>query len=230
MRALGWVTTVVMVMLVAAVAAASGREPTPVGGLGFADQVQVTVVNVDVFVRGRDGRPVTDLTRDDFVVRQDGIEMPVTNFAVLSQQVVEHALSAAPLQPGAPPGSPVAEGPRIRPAYVVLFVDNENLHALQRNRVLRGVRSFVLESMHPPVQMMVVSYQRSLKVLQPFTDDPRSVTDALRGLVRASGGADDRDAQRDRLVQRIQEIASGSDTGRSSGPDEQYQLASEIMS
>ncbi len=217
------------VMLVAALAAGDEPEPAPVGGLGFADQVQVTVVNVDVFVRDHDGRPVTGLGKDDFLVRQDGIEMPVTNFAVLTQQVMEHTLAAKPLAEPALAAPQAPQAPRIRPAYVVLFIDNENLHPLQRNRVLRSVRSFVLEAMHGPVQIMVVSYQRSLKVLQPFTDDPPSVTDALRGLVRASGGAEDRDAERNRIVQHIQEAKSGEDTGDAASRNARYGLSNEIM-
>ncbi|RXL69170.1 hypothetical protein EO238_32825, partial [Citrobacter sp. AAK_AS5] len=42
--------------------------PKPIGGLSFLDEVEVTVVNVDVFVRDRAGRPVGGLTASDFRV------------------------------------------------------------------------------------------------------------------------------------------------------------------
>ena len=57
--------------------------------------------------------------------------------------------------------------PEIKPIWVVLYIDNENIKALDRNRVMRRVREFVIESLDEPVRMMVMSYQRSLKVLQP---------------------------------------------------------------
>ncbi|HSN55576.1 MAG TPA: hypothetical protein VLT32_12940, partial [Candidatus Sulfomarinibacteraceae bacterium] len=38
----------------------------------FGDQLEVTVVNVDVYVRDRKGRPIEGLTVADFRVTQDG--------------------------------------------------------------------------------------------------------------------------------------------------------------
>jgi hypothetical protein len=64
---------------------APAATPGPVGGLSFLDEVEVTVVNVDVFVRDRAGRPVGGLAASDFRVTQDGLEMPLSNFAELDQ-------------------------------------------------------------------------------------------------------------------------------------------------
>ena len=55
-------------------------SPTPIGGLGFVDEVDVRVVNVDVFVRDGAGRPIKDLGREDFRLLQDGKEVPISNF------------------------------------------------------------------------------------------------------------------------------------------------------
>ncbi len=43
--------------------------PEVVGGLAFIDEVELTVVNIDVFVTEKGGQAVTDLDVDDFVVR-----------------------------------------------------------------------------------------------------------------------------------------------------------------
>jgi len=204
-------------------ASGAGEEPTPqpIGGLGFIDEVEVTVVNVDVFVRDAKGRAVENLEKDDFRLLQDGKEMPVSNFAVLSKEVFQHVF--APVPDDAPPAAEVVETvPEIRPIFVVLYLDNENLQPLNRNRVLRRVRSFVIENLQPPVQMMVVGYQRSLKVVQPFTDDSRAVTDALRSMTRYSGGRVERDNARAALVEKLQEakVAGEGDArgGSESGP------------
>src|ERR1700720_3279748 len=45
-------------------------------------QVEVHVVNVDVTVTDGHGRPVLDLTKDDFEVLEDGHRQKVTNFSV----------------------------------------------------------------------------------------------------------------------------------------------------
>ena len=50
----------------------------------FGSEVEVTVANLDVFVRDRDGRPVHGLTAEDFRILQDGVEMQMSNFTALS--------------------------------------------------------------------------------------------------------------------------------------------------
>ena len=193
--------------------------PAPVGGLGFVDEVDVRVVNVDVFVRDGAGQPVKGLSREDFRLLQDGKEVPISNFAVLSKEVFRSVFSPA-LGEGAPPSAATAENPiEIRPIFVVLYIDNENLRPMDRNRVLRRVRSFVTENLEDPVQMMVISYQRSLDVAQPFTDDSRAVNDALRGMTRMSGGMVERDNTRRAIIDDLLEAKEGSGgTGRDQDP------------
>ena len=183
------------VLAIALGVAASGvcqtdPEPTPrpIGGLSFVDEVEVTVVNVDVYVRDGKGRPVEGLDVDDFRIKQDGIEMPISNFLELTQEVIEHTYAEAEIEQALPVPAEeptVVEELEIRPVYMVIYIDNENL---QR-----------------PVQMMVVSYQRSLKVLQPFTDSSRDVNDALRSVVKYAGGREERDNTRRKLIADIQE-------------------------
>lgn len=198
-----------LLLLAAALPAAADDPPPtpePVGGLTFKDEVQVTVVNVDVFVRDKDGNPVPGLTRDDFRVYQSGVERELSHFAVMTEEVFRSQVAAeeAPI-PDLAPEIPVPEELRaeIKPVYMVLYVDNENLRPFDRNRVLRNVRTFVNDTLVDPVQMMVVSYQRSFKVLQPFTSDPKEVNDALRSLGKYTGGRTERDSARRQIVDRI---------------------------
>jgi len=181
------------------------KGPRPIGGLTFVDELEVTVVNVIVHVTGKGDRPVTDLKREDFRIFQDGVEKEVTNFQLYTEEVYrgrfDELVSPAPT----PRSSRDAElPPRPRPVYMVLYVDNENLVPIDRNRVLSQARQFVRDNLHPPVQMMVVSYQRSLKILQPFTSDPQEVLAALRGLRTHSGGFPERESERRELVDGMQ--------------------------
>jgi VWFA-related protein len=212
-------------------------EQSAVGGLEFIDEVQVTVVNVDVFVRDGKGQPVDGLDRGDFRLLQDGKPVEISNFAVLSKEVIRHLL--APLGEAttatAPGAAPVALPPEVRPVFVVLYIDNENLRPFDRNRVLRRVRDFVIENLEPPVQMMVVSYQRSLEVAQPFTQDSRAVNDALRGMTTITGGRVEFDNARRAIIDDLQEAKeqSGGQEGQA-GPTELrqriYQYAEEEAS
>ena len=181
------------------------------GGLSFRQEVQVTVVNVDVYVRDRDGNPVTGLEPTDFRVTMNGDPVEVSNFAVLTEDVIRSRWQVEH-EPPQPPGSDEASlgepVPEIEPIWVVLYIDNENLRPLDRNRVLGSVRSFVIDNLEEPVRMMVLSYERSLKVKQPFTSDSREVTDALRDMKRVTGGRVERDNRRNELLERITEVAN----------------------
>lgn len=202
-------------MILAIAAGASAQESDPddtsqLGGLAFVDEVEVTVVNVDVYVRDNKGDPVTGLGVDAFKVYQDGVEMPVSHFAELDERVIRQrygsqTLSAPTATDESDDAVPALE---IKPIWVVLYIDNENIEALDRNRVLRRVREFVVDNLHGPVRMMVVSYQRSLKVVQPFTSEPGEVNDALRDMVRITGGRESRENERQRLLRDMRDATS----------------------
>ena len=199
------VLVVAAAFLAASVAAqeVEKESPEPVGGLAFVEEIQVTVVNVDVYVRDRRGLPVTGLTADDFTITQDGVEMPVSNFAELNAEVIRHLMQDAATEVPREVEETVdteSAAPEIKPIRVVLYIDNENIQALDRNRVLRRVREFVVENLDEPVEMMVVSFQRSLKVVQPFTSDSRDVTGVLRGMVDITGGREERETARQHLL------------------------------
>jgi VWFA-related protein len=190
-----------------------------VGGLAFVDQVQVTVVNIDVFVRDRNDRPVTGLKKEDFRLLQDGQVRELSHFAAYDEEVL-----TAMLSPGAPSGGNESAGgdvaeqtppgiADIQPVHVVIYVDNENIRPLDRNRVLAQVRHFVAEIMKPNVQVMVISVQRSAEIVTPFTNDPGEVEEGLRSMTRLYGAQVDRDRSRGRLIHDMQAVQNDETSG-----------------
>jgi len=198
------VFVLILLLLGPAVGDAGKKEtptPRPIGGLTFTDETEVTVVNVDVFVRDKKGNPVTDLTKDDFRIYQDGVQMPISHFALLTHDIIRHYYQIPVPGQVEPTVLPEAlDELEIRPIFMVLYIDNQNIRPLDRNRVLRAVRGFVRENLHPPVHMMVVSYQRSLKIEVPFTDNVREVLAALRAQKMKTGGRTDKDSTRAEIV------------------------------
>ncbi|HXY41716.1 MAG TPA: VWA domain-containing protein [Vicinamibacteria bacterium] len=82
------------------------------------------VVMVDAVVVDRDGHPVTDLREDDFVLRSDGRERPITQFERI---VVQDVLGARAARP--PVSTNTGQETTSRPeASVVLVFDEQNIH------------------------------------------------------------------------------------------------------
>ena len=229
--------------LVAVGLTAAGQEvekEEAVGGLAFVDEVQVTVVNIDVFVRDRDDNPVLGLSEEDFRLRQDGTERKLSHFAAYTQEVISEimaaredeamsGLSAGPAEVVSEP----AEGPAdlIQPVHIVLYVDNENIRPFDRNRVLSQVRRFISEVMQPHVQVMVISVQRSPKIVQPFTDDPLAVKAALKSLTQVYGARVDADRNRGRIINDMQSVAeSAPNQGARADQNEAIYLDNKIRS
>lgn len=212
----------VLVCVLLVVASATGVEvdrDDVVGGLAFVDLVEVTVVNIDVYVRDRQGRPVTGLAREDFRLIQDGSERTISHFAAYTDEVIDALMAGVP-DPGesgtigsseasvAPTGSDIDQSAleRVQPVYIALYVDNENIRPHDRNRVLAQVRRFIREVMRPHVQVMVISAQRSVEIVQPFTNDPRAVSDALLSMNTSYGARVDRDRDRGRIIHDLQQV------------------------
>jgi len=190
-----------------------------VGGLTFVDEIALTIANLVVYVTDKKGRAVTTLTKDDFEIYQDGDPKQISNFKLYTSEIVRSELGVTTgLEiPGETPvpDPTAAGGPQ--PVHLVLYIDNQNLDPLDRNRVLSQTRDFVRTSLHPPAQMMVVAYQRSFEVLQDFTSDPSEILKAMRLVRTYTGGRTERDSARKDIVDRIQRLQSERRAGSSGG-------------
>jgi VWFA-related protein len=222
-------TRVIALVLAIAGLALPGRAQQPdesavpdtVGGLPFAGEVDVTVVNVSVYVTDKEGDTVTDLRADDFVLSQDGVVRPITNFGLFTEDIYRSFYQSGTVSVGVPtptpvPGSETLSREALRPVYVVLYFDNKNSRPIDRNRLITQVRPFIRENLHPPVQMMVIAYQQSQDVLQTFTSDEREIYDALREVKNMTGGRTELDGSRKDILREFAEYERTRGRGDSS--------------
>lgn len=180
-------------------------EPEPPAG-AFFDTVQVDVVNIDVYVEDEEGEPVRGLTQEEFELYVDGRRVPIASFYAAEDEQVPADTSAL-RSTGATPqtGTPSTEAPRDQRLYVVFYIDNFNLRPPDRNRVLRRLGRFVTGTVPEGARMMLVTYDHSLHVRQPFTSDPRLILEAAAEAEKLSGLAVSRDADRRLAMDEIEE-------------------------
>src|SRR4051794_32293199 len=101
-----------------------------------AESIEVRVVNVDVVVRDRAGKPVTGLTKADFEIYENGQKREITNLYEIRAQ----AAAATPSAKAAPSEPTPAESPvEIRPRNIVMFVDDYSLDPFRRDKVLQSL-------------------------------------------------------------------------------------------
>jgi VWFA-related protein len=189
------------------------RQPTASAGDSdleiFGESVDVEVVNVDVHVTGPDGRPLKGLTAADFEILEDGRPVEISNFYVVedgrrTDLDAEARAADASSRPTAPrtrdEAAPVREEERL---HLVVFIDNWDLRALERNRVLDDVTTFLLRTLRREDRVMLATFGGSFKVLHPFTSDPFAIDRELDALRDTTAHVQQRDNLRREAIKDI---------------------------
>jgi VWFA-related protein len=176
----------------------------------FFDSVNVRVVNLVVWVTDKRGQPIGGLRQEDFELLEDGRPVEISNFfAVEGGNRAQLAPEALPIEATETAEIPVLDLPGEEPLYLIVYVDNFNISPPNRNRVLRRLRSFLYDQLAGEDHAMLVSYDRSLHIRQPFTRDADRLIDALTELEALSGHAVDRLASRKRALEEIESAEDG---------------------
>ncbi|HEV7786903.1 MAG TPA: VWA domain-containing protein, partial [Thermoanaerobaculia bacterium] len=161
---------------------------TPASETSFSGRLDVTVAEVEVFVADRDGRPVPDLTRDDFKVVEDGQPAEVTGLAPGASQHLNLAV----------------------------FFDQTTLDVASRATALAALRRFFEGGLKPGDRVLLAAWDGSLEVRAEPTGDPAVLRAALDRLGSALPPGV-RSAQERSAVQREIHDANPLDDEKTSG-------------
>src|SRR5437763_3068551 len=136
----------------------------------MSEVIEVHVAYVDVVVLDRAGKPITGLTKDDFQLFENGKPQPLTNFYEMRSQTLTTPSEAAPAAaaPAVPAAEPTAEA---RKRSIVIFFDSSSIAFFARNKAIDSVQRLMSTLVRDGDDAMIVSWNRSLQVVQPFTSD-----------------------------------------------------------
>jgi len=147
---------------------------------GFQDtqiRVDVEAVNVFVTVMDRQGRFVTELTQDRFILYEDGIPQELTNFAREGNQ----------------------------PLDIGLLIDTSGSVLLKLGFEQEAAINFIRGVMRRHDRALLVEFDHGVSLLHDFTHRPSSIVEEIKGL-RAGGGTALWDAiylvARDKMTER----------------------------
>ena len=157
-------------------AGAQERDVPSSPEVGFGEEIDVRVVNLEVVVEDRAGNRVEGLTSSDFQVLVDGEHVDLEYFTEVANRRAQSS-GDVDVPPAAGDGDIVATN-------YVLFVDDERTLVAERRPVLQGLadRLGVLE----PADRVAVVVQNDgrLELLSPFTTDRGATSAALEKLDR----------------------------------------------
>lgn len=187
---------------------ATRADQAPERSSAFGETVDVEVVNVDVYVTDKQGNPVTDLTRDEFLLLEGKKRIDFEYFYASGEAAGGQRLAATKRDAKAPQGAQWgrAEAAWREPPHVVVFVDNANIAPASRNRVLRRLGDFLDQATGEGSRVMVVTNDGSPNIRLEFTDDPELVGSALEKLEGLSIRGFDRLSERRAILTSIEQL------------------------
>jgi VWFA-related protein len=139
-------------------------------------KITTNLVQVDAVVT-KDGKPVTDLTADDFEIYEDGKKQSITSFAYISN-VPGTALTATREKPGNGPQPPRPINPNDPHRTIAFVVDDLGISAESMSQVRKQLRKFVDEQLQPNDLVAIIRTGGEMGALQQFTNDKRLLSRA----------------------------------------------------
>jgi VWFA-related protein len=170
----------------------------------LTETMDIRVVNVDVVITDKKGKPVTGLTKDDFQLFENGVPKTISNFyEVEGPKAINVAIVPVP---GAPPPAVTREEiPENLRRRVIFYIDNLSLMPFNRNRVFKEMKEFAKNVLRPGDEAMVATFNRSMKIRMPFTRDAGAIQTTLDTIAGESAmGVSNKSEVRD-VQKRIQD-------------------------
>ena len=124
-------------------------------------KIDVRVVNVDVTTVDGSGKAVTDLTKDDFEILEDGQPQRITNFLLINK-------------PPAAAASRTSTDLQLR-RRIILLVDNNYIERTDRDAALRTLDEFVDSNYDGTYEWALGTIGQRLEIVQPFTTDRTAI-------------------------------------------------------
>jgi len=176
-----------------------------------------TAVLVDVVVRDRSGRPVTNLDAADFELAEDGIPHNIDSFTRVSRggigvsvawRTPGAAVAVSPVSPSRDRAAPVEAATEDGTTAIVFDqLTSESLRLAQK-----ATLNYVPLIGESPVRVGVFATDPGIRVLQGFTTDRALVRRAVAGVLPSGISSGEQKAERaDQLMTRRQELQGQAD-------------------
>jgi VWFA-related protein len=173
-----------------ALAQEAGKAPQDAGQNDEVVTVRSQLVNIDVVVRDKRGKYVTDLKAEDFNVVENGVPQKVVFF---DPPLSGDGEGSAPSQTPAQTGSTAREGSgaRVRrPRNIIsLVLDGQTTELANMKQAGAGAIKYIRERVAETDRVAVFSVSNGLQLLQPFTGDKERLVAAVERAYMSSNSS-----------------------------------------
>jgi VWFA-related protein len=172
--------------------AAAQDQQTP-----FTLSVSTRLVVQSVSVKDKDGKPIEGLTKEDFILTEDGVPQTINTFEFqkLDDSIPPQPPSrVAEIQGPAPLPAPseivaVPQGGRYQDRRLLTLYFDMNMSDAYRFRALESAQSFIAKQMTGADVVAIMTYADGVvRVRHDFTDDRSALQEVLGALINGRSG------------------------------------------
>ncbi|HEX6463889.1 MAG TPA: VWA domain-containing protein, partial [Vicinamibacterales bacterium] len=177
-----------------------------------------TAVLVDVVVRDKHGKPVLDLTSDDFAVYEDGVRQTIASFSVVEQPggigiKVGRRVSAPAASSGGDASASASAAADERPTVAIVF---DSLKPDALGLAQKAALAYLPMSGDTDARVGVFAADPGLRVLQSYTDNVALARRAVYSLTAAPTTKQELEAERKEVLNQRLERLDAMGLGRDS--------------
>jgi VWFA-related protein len=167
-----------------AIFAATPQPQLKLPSLG--ESIEVSIVNVDVFVTDKAGNRVRGLTQDDFEIYEDGKLRSITNFAEYAPAApaAAHVTVDGVAAPESGVVTPPVETVKRQKRTIAIFVDRIEMRPDKQREVFDRLRGTLRDLVEEGDRVSIITWERtrSLRVRQAYTGDIELIDETLEKL------------------------------------------------
>ncbi len=154
--------------------------PPPVEDDGDVVKISTTLIQVDVTVTDKDGKPITDLKPEEVEIYENGEKQQISNFSFVSNvRAVDAPKNIEKADKNAVPLPSNSLKPEQVRRTVALVVDDLSLSFESTYYVQRALKKFVNEQMRDGDLVAIIRTGAGIGALQQFTSDKRQLLAAI---------------------------------------------------
>src|SRR5213076_1994537 len=157
---------------------AQSQDKKHTGNVNDEDVIKITsnLVSLDVIVKDKKGKAITDLKPEDFIVSENGVPQKIEFFDSTLTSVNEPA-KPSNITASTEPRSRLPNGfPR---NIVALVLDGQSTELANLKHVREGIVKYIRERITDNDSVALFSISGGLQLLQPFTQDKAKLIAAV---------------------------------------------------